>query len=53
MTPKPSARFKIDTNRDGIDIDGCINVRIPNCSDTLLCIQKRVPLRHSLSDKGN
>lgn len=24
--------LKIDTNRDGMDIDGCLNVRITNCS---------------------
>jgi polygalacturonase len=24
--------LKIDTNRDGIDIDGCINVRVSNCA---------------------
>ena len=27
---------KIDTNRDGIDVDACKNVRISNCTDQRL-----------------
>ncbi len=42
----------IDTNRDGIDIDACANVRISNCSvnspwDDGICVESLVRLRRA------
>lgn len=41
--------LKIDTNRDGIDIDGCRNVRVSNCSvnaplDDAICLKSSMAL---------
>jgi polygalacturonase len=44
--------LKIDTNRDGMDIDGCRNVRISNCSvnspwDDGICLKSSFALGHA------
>jgi polygalacturonase len=44
--------LKIDTNRDGIDIDGCKNVRISNCSvnspwDDAICLKSSFALGYA------
>lgn len=44
--------LKIDTNRDGIDIDGCKNVRISNCSvnspwDDGICLKSSFALGYA------
>ncbi len=44
--------IKIDTNRDGIDIDCCMNVRISNCSvnspyDDAICLKSSFALGYS------
>jgi hypothetical protein len=41
--------LKIDTNRDGIDVDGCCNVRISNCTvnspwDDAICLKSSFAL---------
>jgi len=41
--------IKIDTNRDGVDIDGCRNVRMSNCTvnspqDDGICLKSSYPL---------
>lgn len=46
--------LKIDTNRDGIDVDGCSNVRITNCSinsplDDGLCLKTSFALGQPLA----
>ena len=44
--------LKIDTNRDGIDIDGCKNVRIANCTvnspfDDAICLKSSFALGYA------
>lgn len=49
--------LKIDTNRDGMDIDGCKNVRISNCSvnspwDDGICLKSSFALGYARSTEN-
>ncbi len=49
--------LKMDTNRDGMDIDGCSNVRISNCSinapyDDAICLKSSYGLGYAKSTQN-